>query len=182
MGRPGAERIGKLVLIATLPKRRPGASPSTKRSAWPSKPTRPRGTLRHRRHEGTRGGEGYRAALLPGAGRLRPLAAGRERRLLLSPGLHLPAVPRRKALPAYNAYSYYKILNAFDTHDVGYQRGGVAAALQRITAECLVVGISTDIIFTVPEMQALHRMLPRSTYHQIDSPFGTTGFWSSTNN
>ena len=23
----------------------------------------------------------------------------------------------------YNAYSYYKILNAFDTHDVGYQRG-----------------------------------------------------------
>ena len=76
----------------------------------------------------------------------------------------------------YNAYSYYKILNAFDTHDVGYQRGGVAAALQRITAECLVVGISTDIIFTVPEMQALHRMLPRSTYHQIDSPFGHDGF------
>ena len=51
-----------------------------------------------------------------------------------------------------------------------------AAALQRITAECLVVGISTDLIFTVPEMQALHRMLPRSTYHQIDSPFGHDGF------
>ena len=75
-----------------------------------------------------------------------------------------------------NDYPYYKILNAFDTHDVGYQRGGVAAALQRITAECLVVGISTDLIFTVPEMQALHRMLPRSTYHQIDSPFGHDGF------
>ena len=39
-----------------------------------------RGTLRYGRHEGTRGGEGYRAALLPGTGRLRPLAAGRERR------------------------------------------------------------------------------------------------------
>ena len=51
-----------------------------------------------------------------------------------------------------------------------------AEALQRITAECLVVGISTDLIFTVPEMQALHRMLPRSTYHQIDSPFGHDGF------
>ena len=50
------------------------------------------------------------------------------------------------------------------------------AWLQRITAECLVVGISTDIIFTVPEMQALHRMLPRRTYHQIDSPFGHDGF------
>jgi homoserine O-acetyltransferase len=25
-------------------------------------------------------------------------------------------------------------------------------------------------------MQALHRMLPRSTYHQIDSPFGHDGF------
>ena len=33
------ERIGKLA------KRRPGASPSTKRSAWPSKPTRPSGNL-----------------------------------------------------------------------------------------------------------------------------------------
>ncbi|WP_300705310.1 homoserine O-acetyltransferase [uncultured Alistipes sp.] len=76
----------------------------------------------------------------------------------------------------YNAYSYYKILNAFDTHDVGRGRGGVEAALQRITAECLVVGISTDIVFPASEMRSLNDLLPHSTYHQIDSPFGHDGF------
>ena len=51
----------------------------------------------------------------------------------------------------YNAYSYYTILDAFDTHDVGRGRGGVAAALARIEARTLVVGITTDIIFTPGE-------------------------------
>ena len=83
----------------------------------------------------------------------------------------------------YNAYSYYKILNAFDTHDVGYQRGGVAAALQRITAECLVVGIFDRYHLhrarnagAAPDAAAQH--LPSDRLPRSD----TTGFWSSTNN
>ena len=76
----------------------------------------------------------------------------------------------------YNAYSYYKILNAFDTHNVGRGRGGIETALQRITAQCLVVGISTDIVFPASEMRSLNDLLPHSTYHQIDSPFGHDGF------
>lgn len=141
-----------------------------------------RGTLRHRRHEGTRGGEGYRAALLPGPEGYDLSQQDESDDFSSHRACTYQQYQGEKLCRRYNAYSYYKILNAFDTHDVGYQRGGVAAALQRITAECLVVGISTDIIFTVPEMQALHRMLPRSTYHQIDSRSDTTGFWSSTNN
>ena len=76
----------------------------------------------------------------------------------------------------YNAYSYYKILNAFDTHDVGRGRGGVETALRRITARCLVVGISTDLIFPPSEMRTLNDLLPHSSYHQIDFPFGHDGF------
>ena len=76
----------------------------------------------------------------------------------------------------YNAYSYYVILNAFDTHDAGRGRGGVAAALARIRARTLVVGITTDIIFTPGEMRELHAMIPGSSYHEIDSPFGHDGF------
>ena len=76
----------------------------------------------------------------------------------------------------YNAYSYYKILNAFDTHDVGRGRGSVKTALRRITARCLVVGISTDLIFPPSEMRTLNDLLPHSSYHQIDSPFGHDGF------
>ena len=76
----------------------------------------------------------------------------------------------------YNAYSYYTILDAFDTHDVGRGRGGVAAALARIEARTLVVGITTDIIFTPGEMRELHGMIPGSRYREIDSPFGHDGF------
>lgn len=76
----------------------------------------------------------------------------------------------------YNAYSYYTILNAFDTHDVGYERGGVVAALSRIEAETVVVGITTDIIFTPEEMRLLTERIPHSRYYEISSPFGHDGF------
>ena len=76
----------------------------------------------------------------------------------------------------YNAYSYHAILDAFDTHDTGRGRGGVEAALRGIRARTLVVGITTDIIFTPPEMRRLHAMIPGSVYHEIDSPFGHDGF------
>lgn len=76
----------------------------------------------------------------------------------------------------YNAYSYYAILKAFDTHDVGRGRGGVEAALQRITARTTVVGITTDLIFTVPEMHWLQEHIPGSRYCEIDSAFGHDGF------
>lgn len=76
----------------------------------------------------------------------------------------------------YNAYSYYAILDAFDTHDVGRGRGGVAAALGGIRARTLVVGITTDMIFTPREMRKLHGQIPGSLYREIDSPFGHDGF------
>lgn len=76
----------------------------------------------------------------------------------------------------YNAYSYYAILNAFDTHDVGRGRGGVDEALKRITAQTTVVGLTTDIIFTPEEMRTLHSQIPESRYFEIDSPFGHDGF------
>ena len=76
----------------------------------------------------------------------------------------------------YNAYSYYAILDAFDTHDVGRGRGGEEEALARISARTIVVGITTDIIFTPAEMRQLHSRIPRSSYYEIDSPFGHDGF------
>lgn len=76
----------------------------------------------------------------------------------------------------YNAYSYYAILRAFDTHDVGRGRGGVAAALARIEARTTIVGITTDIVFTPAEMRELHAMIPGSRFREIASPFGHDGF------
>ena len=76
----------------------------------------------------------------------------------------------------FDAYSYMAILDTFDTHDVGRGRGGVAEALKRITARTLVVGITTDLIFTPEEMRELSAQIPESSYHEIASPFGHVGF------
>ncbi len=76
----------------------------------------------------------------------------------------------------FDAYSYMAILDTFDTHDVGRNRGGVAEALKRIKAQTLVVGITTDLIFTPAEMRELASRIPGSSYHEIASPFGHDGF------
>lgn len=76
----------------------------------------------------------------------------------------------------YNAYSYVTILDAFDTHDVGRGRGGTAAALARIKADTIVVGIMTDIIFTPPEMRRLTAAIPGAEYAEISSQFAHDGF------
>ena len=76
----------------------------------------------------------------------------------------------------FNAYSYMTILDAFDTHDAGKGRGGVAEALSTITAKTTVIGITTDIIFTPDEMRELTSMIPGAKYHEIESEFGHDGF------
>lgn len=102
-----------------------------------------------------------------------------------TPGDEIPEVHRacsyqqyqgEKLCRRYNAYSYVAILDAFDTHNVGRGRGGVDAALGRITAETIVVGLTTDIIFTPAEMRALAAKIPGAVYREISSPFGHDGF------
>lgn len=97
-----------------------------------------------------------------------------------APAVHRAATYQQyqgeKLCRRYNAYSYYAILDAFDTHDVGRGRGGVATALGRIEADTLTVGISTDMIFPPEQMRALHALIPRSRYAEIESAFGHDGF------
>ena len=81
----------------------------------------------------------------------------------------------------YNAYSYYAILDAFDTHDVGRGRGGVARGTRRDPCPTLVVGITTDMIFTPREMRELHGQIPEASTARSTLRSGTTGFWSNTN-
>ena len=172
------ERIDKLVLIATAAKATPWsiAIDETQRMAIECRLDLRR-ALRHGRSEGAGGGTRHRAALLPG-GPTATTSPSRIRRR--SPTGTVPAptssTRAKSCAGATNAYSYYKILNAFDTHDVGRGRGGVETALRRITARCLVVGISTDLIFPPSEMRTLNDLLPHSSYHQIDFPFGHDGF------
>ncbi len=76
----------------------------------------------------------------------------------------------------YNAYSYVTILDAFDTHDIGRKRGGLSAAFATLQMPTIVIGITTDIIFTPAEMRELADALPHARYFEIDSEMGHDGF------
>lgn len=81
-----------------------------------------------------------------------------------------------KLCKRFNAYSYVTILDAFDTHDVGRDRGGLEASLKRICCPTIVIGLTSDIIFTPEEQRTLASMIPGAEYREIDSPFGHDGF------
>ncbi len=76
----------------------------------------------------------------------------------------------------FNAFSYYRLTQAFDSHNVGRFRGGVESALGKIRAKTLVIGITTDIIFPVGEQIFLYRHIPDAEIYLISSDFGHDGF------
>lgn len=174
-------RFNKLVLIATAPVATPWAIAidETQRMAIEADATYGERTpnagmagLAAARAIGLltyRGGEGYNLTQ-------RETVSGR----LLNRNEHRPCTYQqyqgKKLCRRYNAYSYMKILDAFDTHDVGRDRGGLPAALSRISADTITIGITTDMIFPPSEMRLLCRAIPGARYEEIESDFGHDGF------
>ncbi|MDR2129727.1 MAG: homoserine O-acetyltransferase [Odoribacteraceae bacterium] len=76
----------------------------------------------------------------------------------------------------FNAYSYHRLTRAIDSHDIARGRGSVAAVLAGIESRCLVVCISSDILFPVSAHQVMRRHIPRHEYVVIDSDFAHDGF------
>lgn len=76
----------------------------------------------------------------------------------------------------FNAYSYYRLSRAVDSHDVGRGRGGIEAALSSFRPKALIVAISSDILFPPSDHEPLARCIPNAQYHIIDSNFGHDGF------
>jgi homoserine O-acetyltransferase len=63
-----------------------------------------------------------------------------------------------------------------DTHDVGRNRGGVAAVLKKITAPTCVIGIFNDVLFPPEEQYALAKLIRKSRLEIIQSNYGHDGF------
>lgn len=76
----------------------------------------------------------------------------------------------------FDAYSYYCLCNALDSHNVGRRRGGVQQALQRIQARVTVVAVDTDQIFPPAESREWTGWIPGARYVEISSDFGHDGF------
>lgn len=76
----------------------------------------------------------------------------------------------------FNAYSYVRISEAFDSHNIGRGRGGVAQALASIALPTLIVGVSSDLLFPTSDQQLIQQHIPNSRLEVIDSEFGHDGF------
>ena len=76
----------------------------------------------------------------------------------------------------FNAYSYYRLSQAVDSHNLGRGRGKVEDVLKTIKAKSLVVSITSDILFPPQDHDILVANIPQVVYHTIDSVFGHDGF------
>ena len=64
----------------------------------------------------------------------------------------------------FDANSYLVLTEAMNSHDIGRGRGGVDAALERITAASLVLGIDSDRYFSLDGQREIARRLARSVH------------------
>ncbi|MBQ1647895.1 MAG: homoserine O-acetyltransferase [Bacteroidales bacterium] len=76
----------------------------------------------------------------------------------------------------FDAYSYYTLSYALDSHNVGRGRGGVAKALDTIKAHSIIITIDSDNLFPVEESRVWNKMVPGAEYIEISSRFGHDGF------
>ena len=82
----------------------------------------------------------------------------------------------QKLVNRFNAYSYWYLSKAMDSHNIGRNRNSIEEALAEITADTLVVGITSDLLFPVSEQAFLAGHIPNGTLEVIDSIFGHDGF------
>lgn len=81
-----------------------------------------------------------------------------------------------KFLTEFDAYSYWYLTYAVDSVNVGRGRGGTAEALGRITAESLVVALSSDVIFPPKDMRRIAEGIPGARFEVLPTRYGHDGF------
>ncbi|MCL6259633.1 homoserine O-acetyltransferase [Aquiflexum sp. TKW24L] len=76
----------------------------------------------------------------------------------------------------FNAFSYWVLSKAMDSHDLGRGRGGTEQVLQQISSKVLAIGVDRDLLFLKEESQFISRHVPKGTYREIQSPYGHDAF------
>lgn len=85
-----------------------------------------------------------------------------------------------KLVRRFDANSYVRLNRAMDLHDIGRGRGGVDAALARITSPTLVAAVRSDALYPPDQQRRIHDGLERAgvrtEWVDIDSSHGHDGF------
>ncbi len=82
----------------------------------------------------------------------------------------------QKLADRFNAFTYYRLSQAMDSHHIGRGRGSAELALQRVKASTLVIGVDSDILFPVEEQAYLAKYIPEARLEVISSVYGHDGF------
>ncbi|HEV3222867.1 MAG TPA: homoserine O-acetyltransferase [Puia sp.] len=81
----------------------------------------------------------------------------------------------------FNAYSYWLLTKAMDSHNIARNRGGdLKKVLCSITQRTLIVGITSDILCPIAEQEFLASNIPNCKLISIDSLYGHDGFMVET--
>jgi homoserine O-acetyltransferase len=82
-----------------------------------------------------------------------------------------------KLLNRFNAYSYWKLTKAMDTHNIARGReASIEATLEQIKQPTLLIGISSDLLCPINEQRNIAAHLPDCTFIEIQSEYGHDGF------
>jgi homoserine O-acetyltransferase len=65
-----------------------------------------------------------------------------------------------KLVGRFDAGSYVTLVRAMNSHDVGRNRGGVSAALRRVTARTLVAGVDSDRLYPLYQQAEIAHGIP----------------------
>lgn len=77
----------------------------------------------------------------------------------------------------FDAGSYVRLTQAMNSHDIGRDRGGSAAALRRVTARTTVAGVDSDRLYPRHQQAELAAHIPTAgPPHTITSPYGHDAF------
>lgn len=81
-----------------------------------------------------------------------------------------------KLCKRFNAYSYWYLSKAMDSHNVGRSRKSIIDALALVKANTLVIGIENDVLFPLSEQEFLSKHIPGAVFQSISSAYGHDGF------
>lgn len=81
-----------------------------------------------------------------------------------------------KLAKRFNAFSYYVLTKSMDAHHLGRGPFEAEDMLGRIKSRCLVVAISSDLLYPVEEQRFIAKHIPGARLEVIDSFYGHDGF------